>query len=546
MERRRKRRFAAFAMLAVAAAAFVWAMAAICLRFAAESRKMAAVAGWAELSHNVSAPFSERLREAKREAEALLARLPADPSADDMVEIEKASALVRNAFVWRKGDGVTFPRSKGATEEERRFLARYVTLFEEGFGATAAEASAGEAPQRSARRRRGDARAAVPEFEWRSWFEGERLSFIGWRRLDGGAVAGVELEMVSLMADLARILREGTPDGLVVDVRDGAGKVLFRSAPHRFAEATPKSGPKTPTATISLPDFPRWEIAFWRTAPVPGFAARVALAIAAAAALCVFLFAGIWMLAREARRDRIDSMRKTSFVANVSHELKTPLTAIRLAAEMLEEGRVADDAARRKYLGVISGECRRLTRLVGNILDFGRLEQGRMRLSPERLDFAAAVAESAETQRGRAESAGMALSVTIPDGPVWRTLDRDAVSQIVVNLVDNAVKYAASGKAVDVSVSATGEATVADRGPGIAPRHRGRVFERFYRCDEGNAAPAAGSGLGLNIARRLAEAMGGTLDFAPRAGGGASFRLVFPSDTGGPGATNDKGKGQHP
>ena len=542
MERRRKRRFAAFAMLAVAAVAFVWAMAALCMRFVAESRRMAAVEGRAELAHYVAQPLSGRLGEAKREAESLLAQLPGEPSAEEMAALERSGALVRNAFLWRSGEGVTFPTARGATEEERRFLARYVTLFEEGFGLPAAEGSDDAARKAAPRRRRGAVRAAVPEFTWRSWFEGDRLSFIGWRRLAGGDVAGIELETVSLMADFARIVRDCTPADFVVDLRDGAGRVLSRSASHGSEELG------MPHFTLSLdPDLPRWELAVWRTRPVPGLAARAAFAGAAAVALCVFLFAGIWTLAREARRDRLDSMRKTSFVANVSHELKTPLTAIRLAAEMLQEGRVADDAARRKYLAVISGECRRLTRLVGNILDFGRLEQGRMRLSPERLDLAAAVADAAETQRGRAEGAGMVLSITLPDGPVWRTLDRDALSQIVVNLVDNAVKYAAEGKAVDVSVSARGEATVADRGPGIAPRHRGRVFERFYRCDESNAAPAAGSGLGLNIARRLAEAMGGTLDFAPRAGGGASFTLAFPPDaSGGPGAANDKGKGQYP
>ena len=111
--------------------------------------------------------------------------------------------------------------------------------------------------------------------------------------------------------------------------------------------------------------------------------------------------------------------------------------------------------------------------------------------------------------------------------PVMRTFDLDAVGQVLVNLIDNAVKYAASGKTVEVSVSERGEITVADRGPGIAAKHRSRIFERFYRCDDSITAKSSGSGLGLSIASRLMAGMGGELVFAPRAGGGAVFIIKF-------------------
>ena len=121
----------------------------------------------------------------------------------------------------------------------------------------------------------------------------------------------------------------------------------------------------------------------------------------------------------------------------------------------------------------------------------------------------------------------MELSVEVAADPAVRRVDRDAVSQIVVNLVDNAVKYAADGKRLDVRVDAQGTVSVADRGPGVPKRDRERVFERFYRCDESLAAKSSGSGLGLSIARRLAEGMGGRLVCCARAGGGAEFELEF-------------------
>ena len=233
------------------------------------------------------------------------------------------------------------------------------------------------------------------------------------------------------------------------------------------------------------------------------------------------------MLVVEARRERLDSERKTSFVSNVSHELKTPLTSIRLCADMLSEGRAKDDEARARYLGVISRESSRLSRLVDNVLDFGRLEQNRRKYDFADADLNAVARDAAESQRSRVAAAGMELSVELCVEPVVRRVDADAVSQIVVNLIDNAVKYAACGGRLDVSVTADGTIVVADRGPGVPGRDRERVFERFYRCDDSLAAKSSGSGLGLSIARRLAEGMGGRLVCAARDGGGAEFRLSF-------------------
>ncbi len=336
-------------------------------------------------------------------------------------------------------------------------------------------------------------------------------------------MVGAELETVAFLAEFPSVLAEAAGDGFILEVRDGSGGSLFRTG-----EIPEK---KTPDAVFELSwVMPHRSLALWRTRP-PAAVEGVGAPLAAGVLVVLFLVsvsaAGALILVLDARRERRESEKKTSFVSNVSHELKTPLTSIRLCAEMLSEGRAKDDAAKERYLGVITKESERLTRLVDNVLDFGRLEQNRRKYDMSDVDMREVVRDAAESQRSRVEAAGMELAVEVASEPAVRRVDRDAVSQIVVNLVDNAVKYAADGKRLDVKVGSNGAVTVADRGPGVPRRDRERVFERFYRCDDSLAAKSSGSGLGLSIARRLAEGMGGSLVCGAREGGGAEFRLEF-------------------
>ena len=452
------------------------------------------------VENNVLSGLSACVERAKHAAETAVASAAANPTDAVLAELSRREPYIRNSFRWVPGRGAVFPKERGATQEERRFLARYVTLFDEGFKD-----------------------AARSFFTWKSWFEGDRLSFVGWCKAADGSVVGVELETVAFLAEFPSILAEAAGDGFILEVRDDAGGALFKTG------ETPEK--KKPDAVFELSSvLPHRSLALWRTRP-PATVEGVGAPLAAAAAVVLLLLslsaAGALILVLDARRERRESEKKTSFVSNVSHELKTPLTSIRLCAEMLSEGRAKDDAAKERYLGVITKESERLTRLVDNVLDFGRLEQNRRKYDLADVDLRDVVRESAESQRSRVEAAGMELSVEVAAEPVVRRVDRDAVSQIIVNLVDNAVKYAAEGKRLDVRVDSQGTVTVADRGPGVPKRDRERVFERFYRCDDSLAAKSSGSGLGLSIARRLAEGMGGSLVCCEREGGGAEFKLEF-------------------
>lgn len=497
--KRRSHISVAVAMLAVPTLIFAWVAAEMIANDIAFLSARSAENDAALVESRVSAGLAACVDRAKHAAETAVAFVSANPTADALAELSRSEPYVRNAFRWVAGRGVVYPVERGATQEERRFLGRYVTLFEEGF------------------------RKADREFVWKSWFEGDRLSFVGWRTATDGSVIGAELETVAFLSEFPSVLSDAAGDGFVLEVRDGSGGALFKTG-----EVPEK---KAPDAVFTLSSvLPHRTLAVWRTRPqgseVEGLGA-LAATVAVGAVLFLLFAAGAIMLVLDARRERRESEKKTSFVSNVSHELKTPLTSIRLCAEMLSEGRAKDDAAKERYLGVIAKESERLARLVDNVLDFGRLEQNRRRYDMADVDLREVVRDAAESQRSRVEAAGMELAVEVAAEPVVRRIDRDAASQIVVNLVDNAVKYAAEGRRIDVKVDADGAVVVADRGPGVPKRDRERVFDRFYRCDDSLAAKSSGSGLGLSIARRLAEGMGGSLVCGAREGGGAAFRLEF-------------------
>lgn len=244
--------------------------------------------------------------------------------------------------------------------------------------------------------------------------------------------------------------------------------------------------------------------------------------IVALAAFLVYAAVRLWRAAENARRD--DEL-KTRFVSDVSHELKTPLAAMGLWADMLAGGRLADEGRRRHALDVIVEEKGRMLRLVDTLLDFTRLEQGRRKYCLEAVDVGEVANEVVELLRGDFGDDG--VSIDAPSGCI-AFADRDAVKGIFVNLLGNAAKYAVAGGTVEVAVICEDggvRATVSDRGPGIAPQAREKVFERFYRSEDGAARAKGGFGLGLPISRRLARDMGGELTAESRPGGGSVFVL---------------------
>ncbi|HEY3271876.1 MAG TPA: HAMP domain-containing sensor histidine kinase [Geothrix sp.] len=219
---------------------------------------------------------------------------------------------------------------------------------------------------------------------------------------------------------------------------------------------------------------------------------------------------------------------RQKFISNVSHELKTPVTAIRIAAENLQEEALPDlaQAGAQSILRSVD----RLAMLLGDLSELSRIESGALRLEPSRLDLAAFVASVVKDQQARLAEASVRLDVDL-DAPEGATLlvDPLRLSQVLENLLSNAIKFSPPGGRVRLGVhlSALGQLwEVADQGPGVPEAEQGRIFERFYRSQVAKAKP--GTGLGLAIVKHLCRLMGGEVTVESRPGEGATFKVMLP------------------
>lgn len=240
---------------------------------------------------------------------------------------------------------------------------------------------------------------------------------------------------------------------------------------------------------------------------------------------------GALLLRWQAAAAEHEARTKTTFLTNVSHELKTPLAAIQLYAEMLDAGKIQQEAKRRSYLQTIRHETGRLARLVANLLDQSRLDRDPgFRLKRVPLDAPQHLRDFLQQRDAEIRAGGFELETRIAAARQKVHADPDALDQILSNLLDNALKYARDGGRLEVEGEADGAdgrylIRVLDRGPGIPPSFRSQLFTSFARGQTRLERPHGGLGVGLSIARGLARKMGGDLQYAPRVGGGAVFIL---------------------
>ncbi len=245
----------------------------------------------------------------------------------------------------------------------------------------------------------------------------------------------------------------------------------------------------------------------------------------------LMLLAGLGLVWTNVRRELRLSRLKSDFVANVSHELKTPLALIRLYAETLELRRVPSEERKGEYYRVIGKESRRLTQLINNILDFSRIEAGRREYRMAPSDIGAVVRDVVESYRFAIEKLGFSLELSVGDELPPLELDPEAISQAVINLLNNSIKYSSEQKSIKVSVRRELDRvllSVSDRGIGIPRSEHRRIFEKFYRVETSLVHTTKGSGLGLALVQHITEAHGGRVELASAPGEGSTFTLSLP------------------
>ncbi|MBE0711686.1 MAG: HAMP domain-containing histidine kinase [Candidatus Aminicenantes bacterium] len=222
---------------------------------------------------------------------------------------------------------------------------------------------------------------------------------------------------------------------------------------------------------------------------------------------------------------------KTEFISSVSHELRTPMTSLQGISQLLQSGKVGDEARRERLLELMAGECGRLGRFLHNVLDFGRIEQDVKRYEFRETDLKPLVTEVAEIARSATAGDDLDLEVETPEGPVWVEADPDSICQALLNLVDNAIKYSAGRRRVAVRLAEKDgrvEVSVSDRGIGIPAEDREKIFEAFFRSPAAVRHDPKGVGLGLKIVKHIMDAHGGTIDLRSDPGQGTTFTLKFP------------------
>lgn len=238
-------------------------------------------------------------------------------------------------------------------------------------------------------------------------------------------------------------------------------------------------------------------------------------------------FVTLWALSRQWNLAQL----KNEFVSHLAHDLRRPLTSIRMFSEMLKTGRVADDRKREEYYGIISGESEKLTHLANNILDFSRIEMGRKNYNIKKEDIARIVNETVDRFRSYMIDVPRQVSVETEEGLPPVNADASAISQVIMNLLTNAAKYSPQDSIINVKVSrADKNITVAviDHGIGIPRSELNKIFGKFYRVRQNMVSDAEGSGLGLTLVKYIAQAHGGQIRAESEEGKGSRFTLILP------------------
>ena len=368
-------------------------------------------------------------------------------------------------------------------------------------------------------------------------FVDNKLNVLLWYRSPGDPqlVFGTQLSLPRLIEGLSPLVQQVEPalhGEICVALLDDTAKPVALSHPGFHATW------KRPFVATEIGEaLPHWELAVYLLNPAKLTQSAHTLKLTLGLLIGVLLAAigvGSWLIVADLNRQLTLARQKTDFVSNVSHELKTPLTSIRMFSELLAEGRVSDRAKQRTYLGIITAETARLTRLINNVLDFARIERGEKKYNFQRCDLVSVVRETADTYRPHLEANGFQFACELPNTPEFVNADHDALAQVVVNLLSNAEKYSDHCKEVVLQVQTQTlplpyvAVQVLDRGMGVPRGCEEKIFEQFYRAHDSLSNGIQGSGLGLTLARQIARAHGGEVVYEPREGGGSCFTLRLP------------------
>jgi len=247
--------------------------------------------------------------------------------------------------------------------------------------------------------------------------------------------------------------------------------------------------------------------------------------------LTIVLLLGVWIVYRNIKKEVELAQIKTDFVSNVSHELRTPLSLISMFSETLEMDRVKTDEKKKEYYSIISQEANRLSKIVNSILNFSKMEAGKRQYNFVD-SYLNDVAENVyRSYKFHLEQKGFTFSIVKDESIPIIKIDEEAISEAIVNLVDNAVKYSNTSKEIIIRTGMENNnayVQVEDKGIGIPEKDQKKVFEKFFRVSSGNVHNVKGSGIGLSIVKHIVDAHKGKIELRSEVNKGSKFKLLLP------------------
>ncbi len=246
--------------------------------------------------------------------------------------------------------------------------------------------------------------------------------------------------------------------------------------------------------------------------------------------ILLVLSSGIFLIYRNVQKELRLAQNKSEFVSNVSHELRTPLALISMFAETLQMGRVNSQEKRQEYYQIIHKETARLTGIVNKILTFSQMDANKKEFHASRIDLNEVVADVLDTYSFHLNQQGFS-STFEPSGDLTLMADREALQEVLINLLDNAVKYSGDSRQVDVHTGTKDHlafVTIRDYGIGISREDQKQIFDKFFRVYTGDVAKSKGTGLGLSLVKHIIEQHGGRVTVESEPGKGSSFTIYLP------------------
>ncbi len=369
---------------------------------------------------------------------------------------------------------------------------------------------------------------------WLSWFWGSDIRLLFWMLDAEGRTIGGEVDKVILTSDIINSLPHTQSELDLssennVDTRirlvNSRLEVIYQWGSYEVPEGS------SPISTRSLSSpLSAWSLQlFQNTDPLESVGTSILLTIIVSTLALGLVLAGLGVyFYREYSRDINEASQRVSFVNQVSHELKTPLTNIRLYTELLSKRLNVGDSKAAEYAEIIVSENQRLSRLIGNVLSFGRKERDKLILNRTQGQVDEQIVNVLESYKPALVATGIELDVDL-NADHLVLLDGDVIGQVLGNLLSNVEKYAVSGSYLRIESRRVGEITtisVSDKGPGVPQSETENIFEPFYRIDNRLSEGISGTGIGLSIARDLARLHGGDLQLLPSTLG-ASFEITL-------------------